>query len=312
MMKIAVWLHQFDNGYPGLVGSDDSQLPFSAVYGKTNDGTRWQSTWDRHGVAIGEAADVTRAERDIYAPQGIEYVPWGVIAGRSEAGSVAGSEGTLAGQIAKAAAGPGERATYIVDLEPSYHGGATPQFWRDDLGAGPAEVSEFIGQFMRNGGQEIWIAPDARDPHLSPVAFEAWWAADIVTRVLPQVYYTDFSKPRTATAADAKAAIDTAVATLEAHGVRQRVNIHPILPADSEPGVLVGAIRYCHEIGCGGVSIWQRGNMGIEVAQAIAAMEDPWAAPEPAVEAPKVDIAAIRREAEAMQASAARILELTK
>lgn len=297
-MKVPFWLHQFDNGYPGLVGSDDSKLPISEVLGKTNDGTRWQSTWDAHAAAIGGLSQVARVEREIYRPQGIGYTPWGVVAGRSVALGVnqGPAEGALLGQIARAAAYGGERPVFVVDLEPHYHGGDSPQFWRDDLGANGDDVRRLIAAYeLAAPGGELWVAPDARDPHLAPVSFGAWVAADAVTRCLPQVYFTDFNRPRVATLDDAERALDAAISTLAAWGWRTRATIHPILPADAQPEALVGAIRYAHELGCGGVSIWQRGNLTPENAKALLELADPWGGP--TVEAPltAAEIRAVRR-----------------
>src|SRR5690606_36839528 len=129
----------------------------------------WQAYWDANPYEFDSVEDVVRAEKEIYGAQGIEFKPWGVVRGQQPGWSgteYARREGELAGQIARAAAGPGEKANYIVDLEPYYHGGATPQFWRNDLGAGPELVWAYIKAFRAARGEELFVAPDARAPHL--------------------------------------------------------------------------------------------------------------------------------------------------
>ena len=110
-MRLPVFVHQFDSGYAdnGL-GSDDTRLPLSEVWGKTNDGLTWMAQWDGHPAAIGSLDAVVRTERDVYAPQGIDYRPWGVVHGRwPGVADCARNEGRMAGEIARAAAGPGRR-----------------------------------------------------------------------------------------------------------------------------------------------------------------------------------------------------------
>ena len=282
-MKVPIWVHHFATGYPGLVGWDDGAQPFSEVYGKTNDGLRWQSTWDA-GVgtapdgkpwAVRSLGNVAEIDTTLYGPQDLEYKPWGVVHGRWENGPAdyAGAEGKLAAQIALAAAPAGETPVYIVDLEPHYHA-PFPTFWRDDLGAGPTEVERFGVAFQLNGGGELWIAPDARDPHLEPVSFEEW--ARGATRVLPQVYFTDFRM-------HSREALERALDRLHARGGVQEGDVYPILPGNADPDEMVTAIEVAQILGCGGVSVWQRANLWPETAEAIAAMDDPWAQP-PSVE----------------------------
>lgn len=286
-MRVPVWIHNVASAYPGNGGLpvDDSANPFSDIFGKVNDGLRYQGAWDDHPAEIGSILDVVLIDRQIYGPQGIEYVPWGVVHGRWEgwlAGEYAKTEGELAAQIAMAAAGPGETPTYIVDLEPHYHA-PFPAYWRDDLGAAEPDIREFVQQFRNgtNGLGRLWLAVDARDPHLEPVKFGYWESFDVVERILPMVYFTDFVRPRPASTSDALTSIRNALDTLRSYRV-EAGSIYPIFPGDAVPSVMEYAIESAHEEGCGGVSVWQRGNLRLDTAEKIAEMDDPWAQSKPA------------------------------
>ena len=172
-MNAAVWLHQFNTGYAAHVlgGQTDTDLGIREIYGKTNDGLRWMSDFDPSPDAISGIGAVLHTARRRYGDAGIRFVPWGVIHGRWEfSPQQAKLEGARAALIARAAVTGGRKAVYIVDLEPFNHA-TFPAFWRNDLGAGPTEVFQFAATFQANGGDELWVAPDARDPHLTPVSF---------------------------------------------------------------------------------------------------------------------------------------------
>ena len=209
--------------------------------------------------------------------------------------SYAAREGRQAGTIARAAARAGDPACYLVDLEPHYHGGATPQFWRDDLGAGPAEAAAWLDAFAAAGGDEVWVVPDARDPHLQPISFRTWAEHPLVTLVAPQVYFTDFVRPRQPTAADVRAALEQALATLAAHGWADAARVSPVLPGDASPERLAEGVEYARRLGCAGVSIWQRATLRADTAAALAALPDPWG--EPVASSPE-PLAALRHQPE--------------
>ncbi|CAB4166899.1 hypothetical protein UFOVP1383_43 [uncultured Caudovirales phage] len=267
-MKLPIFLHQFDTGYGGsLLPGDDAALPFSELWVKTNDGLAWMSNFDRHPARVGDLGQVQRLAA-MYAGQGITMRPWFVPHGREVTGSIAELEGRLAGQIAAVSGG-----VALVDLEPHEPApGGGAYYWRDDLGASGEDVGLMISTFLANGGRELWLVPDAR-PGRMP-SFMSWWASPTVTRVLPQVYWTDFQQPY-------RVALDRAIATLTSSGVQRVSNVFPVLPGNATPDDLVAGIRYAKELGCGGVSIWQRSNLPPESAAALAALEDPWAAPPP-------------------------------
>lgn len=312
-MKLPVWIHNVASAYPGNGGLpvDDSANPFSHVYGKTNDGLRFQGVWDDHATDINSVEDVVHHDREIYQPQGIEYVPWGVVHGRWEgdwsAGEYARDEGRMAAAIAMAAAGPGETPTYIVDLEPHYHA-PFPAYWRDDLGAAEPDIREFVVQFRNNtnGLGRLWLAVDAREPHLEPVKFAYWASFDAVERILPMVYFTDFARPAVAQTYHARDALRTMESVLGGNGAGMLLkrHIHPIFPGDALPEVMEYAIEEAFEQDFGGVSVWQRGNLTLNTADRIAAMDDPWVqAPQP----PAIDVASIRLELDTVERAAAVI-----
>ena len=89
-----------------------------------------------------------------------------------------------------------------------------------------------------------------------------------MTRVLPQVYYTDFVKPRTPTPITVRTALERAVDALERHGWRDRRSaIHPIFPADSPANLIPFAFSEAQRLGCGDeISIFQRANLRSETA----------------------------------------------
>ena len=71
------------------------------------------------------------------------------------------------------------------------------------------------------------------------------------------------------------------MATLREHGWQDVETIHPILDGDAGPEEMVRAIRFARDIGCGGVSIFQRKNLRRDTADAVLAMGDPWDVPPP-------------------------------
>lgn len=278
-LKVAAWGWQFQNEYPGEAGSpvDDTELPISEFWGKTNDGLNWQGVYDNHPAEFVDIASVLRAERDIYGKQGVEFKPWGVVRGQQPGWDLyeyARREGELAAMIAKAAAGPGEKAVYIVDLEPFYHGGpGNPQFFRNDLmpteAIKAAVVRAFIEAFKKGGGQEIFIAPDARTAHLEPVGFRVWLEDPIVTLIMPQVYWTDFKQPPVTALTNAKQ-------VLAGYGVVPE-RIVAVVPGNSTPADMEAGIGTAANLGFRGVSVWRRGTTPPAVWKAIAEMDDPWA-----------------------------------
>lgn len=178
----------------------------------------------------------------------------------------------------------------ILDLEPANHG----PFWRDDLGAGAEEVRIYCERYSAAGGRELWLAPDARRLRLDRVSFGAWIEQPVVTRVLPQIYWRIFKQsPETG--------LTNAVTLLREQGWEDVRTIRPILDGDAGPEEMVRAIRFAHDLGCGGVSIFQRKNLRRDTAAAVLAMDDPWdVPPQPHPHRHEIleAVAAIRREAD--------------
>ena len=126
------------------------------------------------------------------------------------------------------------------------------------------------------------------------MAFEAWASHPCVTRVVPQVYFTDFVRPRNPGPEDVRTALDAALGALATHGWYNRASVWPALPGDADPERMCQAILEAHGLGCGGVAVWQRANLRPDTAAAIASLDDPWAvssAP-PATPAPPPEVPA--------------------
>lgn len=296
-MKVPVFVWQFDNAYPGLIGDDDALAGMiSKVIGKTHDGLSWQGRWDTHAAAIKSNASVAHADRDIYAPQGISYDPWCVVNGRwpGQTG-VALAEGRMAGEVAIAAAAGDESRAIVLDLEPhepAAAGGAN--YWRDDLGAGDVDVDDFCYAFSQaigtppdqpNGGR-IDLCVDARPGRIEPVRFSHWCGKSEVRRCYPQVYSSSFHGGAP-TIAEAEHDLDVMIGTLASNGWTNAATVWPALAGDCSPDVIVAQIAKAKALGCGGVAIWQRAILRADTAAAIGALDDPWAyVPPPPAPAP--------------------------
>lgn len=298
-MKLPIWVHQVQTSYlQSPLGASDVGLPFSAIYGKAADGLNFMSTWDSHPSGVDGLAAVVMRDKAHEAEGGREYIPWVVPRGAQPSWSPARyieKEAQLAAQIALAGAGPGETPVVILDLEPHYHGGATPQFWRSDLMSASERVTavrQWVARFhsLQPDG-EIWLAVDAREPHLTSVQFSTWLDAmesrGMQTRIMPMIYWTDFQ-------IGARAAIGRALSLLEGIYKVQSDDIEMIYPGNSSTNELLGVIEWAHTRGTRKPSIWQRVNLSKANADAIAAMEDPWDKP---VAARALDMQAVRQVA---------------
>ncbi len=295
-MLVPIWSHMITTSYLGsLIGTDDNGRPFSEVWVKTHDGLYMAATWDHHPLAIADTASLTSLAK-LHASFGRNVRPWCVVKGLDPE-----AEGRLAAQMAVAAAAGNltHDAVIIIDLEPYYHGGDTPQFWRSDLfNDGPDRARRYLDAFVANGGQTAWIAGDVRQAHLAAVSYDAWAAHPAVSLHTPQTYYTIFhgrnGEPNLDTPLSlAKADIDAANAILAGYGV-EAGRIGHILPAEGNPDVLLGAYDYCHSLGQQRPSLWQRVNITPANCDRLMAATDPWAAP--AVEAPPPERSKVGRE----------------
>lgn len=279
-MKFPIWSHQISTSYLGAaIGPSDEGRPFSEVWPKTHDGMNLMSTWDvphRWTISGPEAlADFARYQAD----NGRNVRPWCVVKGNQPE-----AEGRLAAEMAQAAASANltRDAVIIVDLEPYYHGGPTPQFWRSDLWPGESadRARRLLDAFAAAGGQTAWIAGDVRSAHLAPVSYDAWAAHPIVSLHTPQTYYTIFDGSPNTSLDRACMHIDRANAILGGYGVEPG-RIGHILPAEGAPGVLAGAFEYCHSLGQQKPSIWQRVNITEAACNHLRDLVDPWVSPAP-------------------------------
>jgi len=277
-MLVPIWSHMVVTSYlESLIGPDDNGRPFSEVWPKTHDGLYMAATWDRHPLAIDGPEMLTNIAK-MHAAAGRNVRPWCVVSGLDPE-----AEGRLAAQMAVAAAAANltHDRVIIIDLEPYYHGGTTPQFWRSDLFRdGPDRVRRFLDAYAAEAGPgaTAWVAGDVRSPHLGAVSYETWAAHPVVSLHTPQTYYTIFDGNPNTSLDRAKMHIDRANELLAGLGVEPG-RIGHILPAEGDPGVLIGAYGYCHELGQQKPSLWQRVNITLQAVEALAAAPDPWGAP---------------------------------
>lgn len=296
--RIYVW--QLQNDYPGA-SPNDSELNIGEMWVKAADGMYHQGTFDSHGLEVG-LPDQISPIRKVYDDQKINMIPWVVPHGMYpgygpnydafalpqkvsevvEAGSrirpnlaavnlsgksYAYREGFFHGLYAVAAKdltpqGYSDRAILIIDLEPSYYGGSTPQFWREDLGAGPKQVIDYIDGAVAAGVEEIWVASVHRaDPSaLRAVSFSAWWGHPRVSRLAPQTYWTDFgSKTKRQKPADAIFEFERSMDILHQEWDPSQVIL--TLPATGQPDELEWAYDYARTNNFPIPSIWRRGTM---------------------------------------------------
>lgn len=290
-MRFPMWSHMVVTSYlESLIGPDDGPQPFSEVWPKTHDGLYVAATWDRyinpatkvrepHPLAIDGPAKLTTIAR-MHAAEGRNVRPWCVVSGLDPE-----AEGRLAAQMASAAAAGNLTGdlVIIIDLEPYYHGGTTPQFWRSDLFRdGRDRARRFLDTYAAEAGpgSTAWIAGDVRKDHLAAVTYDAWATHPVVSLHTPQTYYTIFDGNPATSLERAKMHIDRANDILAGFGVEPG-RIGHILPAEGDPSVLVGAFGYCRDLGQQRPSLWQRVNITPEVVAALAAAPDPWGEPAP-------------------------------
>jgi hypothetical protein len=73
-MRTASYIWQLNKDYPGA-DPDDTHLPISSVWFKTHDGVTWMGQIYHHPAAPVSSASVTHLVQ-IYAAQGIDFLPW--------------------------------------------------------------------------------------------------------------------------------------------------------------------------------------------------------------------------------------------
>lgn len=283
-MQIAAWVWQLSQDYPGAE-PDDSKLPIDQMWVKAADGMWPQGHFDSHPAEISGLA-AARELRDIYHRQGINMIPWVVPHGTYPGAgpgprddSYAFAEGRMHGQYAEAARDQtgNDRAVLIVDLEPSYYGGSgNPQFWRDDLGAGPQQVRDYLNGALDGGAQEVWLSSVWRDnpQALRDVSIQSWLASNLVTEVHPQIYWTDMQKPWGAALDE----LDAAITALGLPDLMPAGRIRPTMPGTGTAADIIAFIERCRTRGFLRPSIWRRGTVPSAVWEAIG-LRPEWEAP---------------------------------
>lgn len=247
-MKLGQFVWTIANDYGARIPDDDTKQAMSFAFFKVHDGLEWQN-YSPEGT--------NHYFADVYGPQGIGFVPWGVARGWNI--DVAREEGRLAGRHAAACQG-----VYILDLEPY-----PEDYWQGI----PGTPTAFVEGFLEAGGNELWICPDARNTGIN---LEEWVRHPVVTRWWPQAYYTAFQQPMVR-------GINAAIAPLLNAGI-PRERIWPVLPTyyatEGEPsidaGELIEAIRYVASEGYPGAALWRRGLISPGQVTAMLETADPF------------------------------------
>ena len=235
-MRLDVFRWQIKDDYPDTLRSDDTTQPFSTIYIKAldcaeDDYPTWMGFYD---YGSPHNLDELTQQLDVYRQQGLGAVPWGVARGKFPA-----AEGEMAGQCAARET----NGVYILDLEPY------SLFWES---RDPEDVRRFLAAFKQAGGRELWISTDSRQGKPQEVSLPVWLADPVVTRIMPQAYWTDFQLPW-------QAGIEASYLPLEALGIPVD-KIYPTYPLNATVEDLRAAIAWSQlEPSFGGISLWRRG-----------------------------------------------------
>lgn len=262
-MRLDVWLtNNLEASYPTSLESDDRKLPIAAIYGKVLDCDSldrpvFMGAYDSRLPGTVEECVEFAAN---YRNQGIDFVPWGVSRGVNPR-----AEGDIAGIVAKELATP-----FLLDLEDG------DLYWRGDERA----VQEWIEAYSHHAST-LWVSPDARPGHPG-IQLEAWIRSGIVTRWLPQAYWTDFGKPWKVGITDAYLTIVSALRSLT--GVTEEAacaRVYPVFPGNAVAFDLEQAVAWSQETPpFGGFSVWHRGTTPQTTYASLAALPD-WQGPLP-------------------------------
>ncbi len=303
-MKLDIAVHQVATSYvQALMGPSDEdpdpdtvdpQDVIGGIYGKVLDGVNWMDRFDTHPNAITGWGSARLRAID-HGKLGRRWVPWGNVTGHAPI-----EEGRLAAQAAVAAQqgrvssdfDQSLGVTYIANVEPY------PQFWPHRGADSRRRTRQFLDSFVAEGGEHLWLWVDARAWQLAEtegIGFDNWYSyrPSLVDRVLPEVYWTDFGMR-------SNEALERAARLLAAKYRVPLDQIHPTFPGDARPADLVGATIWAHEKGLGRPNIWQRLNLTLEGAIALARMDDLWE-PTPEPDPPPVapDVVVAYRDAQA-------------
>lgn len=255
---VFVWTPKADYT-EGRIPIDDSLGAMSVVLFKVNDGLEYQPY---------SPEDSAVWANNVYRPQGIDFLPWGVARGWSL--DIAREEGNLAGRHAAAAG-----SEYILDLEPY-----PEDYWQGIPGTPRAFCD---GYAEMSNGIRLRLCPDARNVGIN---LGEWVAEPIVGIWHPQAYYTAFRQT-------IEVGIARACGPLLAAGVL-RSHIYPVLPLwldqPGEPSIPADQIErdllYLAAQGFPGSCYWRRGVMSAQQVERLLAMTDPFA---PTPSPPPVD-----------------------
>ena len=246
---LQIWQFNVDYGQ-GNINEDDTQIPMSFAFVKTNWSTNWMRTVDPAPSC--ESLDGAVRLRDTYYAQNIGFIPWGEARGADKAYA----EGLMCGQIAAKLMLP-----YMLNLEDG------PGFWQ----AAPGAPQEFLRGFRDGGGGELWLEVDSRSGHVAGTQLRDWIADPIVTRYWPEPYWRDFY-PNSPGIERVGWAINDSTAPLLALGV-PKDRITCVLPGDVPANEMQEAIRVLRESQFNGLMIYRRGTVRQEVLDYIDSLQ---------------------------------------
>jgi hypothetical protein len=248
-MRIATYVWEFTRDYPGAQ-ADDRALPLAAVWVKTHDGATWMGDIAPHPAAPRSSAGVAHLAQ-VYAAQGIDFLPWCVPTGRDLAGETARAVEVLDGLVAA-----GAPPRLVLDVEAD----ATAAFWKGT----PADLRALVAGIRAAHPQaELVLCHYQYDE----IGFAQ--IADLFAAFTTMDYWTDFGvRPETR--------LDWSYAHLA--GVGRPVTWG--LPGDATPADMTRALAWVRDHG-GRAVIWRRGTTAAPVWAAVAAFAMPEPPPPP-------------------------------
>ena len=275
MTKAGIFVWNVRNDYTnGRIPIDDSQGAMSVCLFKVNDGLEFQTY---------SPEDSARWANEVYRPQGIDWMPWGVARGWDNA--VAREEGRLAGRHAAASG-----SEYLLDLEPDKR-----DYWQ----CLPGTAHEFCAGYEEtSNGLKLRLVPDAR-PTAGNLLLQEWAREPVVGIWHPQIYSRAFSESLDYWLLNGAFPIASVGVPLS--------RIYPVLAVweqvEGEPSVspdqLEADIQSLAAKGYGGFALWRRGLMSSQQVERLLAMPDPFApvipTPDPPVDHKKRALALLEQ-----------------
>lgn len=252
-MKAGIFVWNIKNDYTnGRLSTDDKLGAMSVALFKVNDGLEYQTY----------SPDDTRHYADeVYRPQGIDFMPWGVARGWSI--DIARKEGHIAGEHAAAA-----RSEYILDLEPD-----PKDYWQGIPGTARA-FCEGYGE--TSNGQNLRLCPDARNPGIN---IEEWAREPIVGIWHPQMYSRAFGESLDRwLAKGTQPILDLGVPQSRVYPVLAAYYATPGEPSIS-PDDLERDVLHLAQLGYPGFALWRRGVLSSDAVQRLLSMPDPFSPP---------------------------------